>query len=162
MGHRSDRAAMGTAARIDGAAHDGPAALRECVACLLIEDGRVLAEKRSSTKAVLPGVLAIPGGHVDAGERLEDAVRREVREELDVVPRDLWYVCTLLHRSEEFRRLHYFAATEWEGTVTNHEAASLLWLPLNAAERLDLEVDRIAIAEFRRVYGDAGGSGSGP
>lgn len=126
--------------------------LRECVACLLIADGNVLAERRRPTKTVVPGAIAIPGGHIEAGEVPEEAVRREVREELGVVPRDLRYVCTLLHRSEELRRLHYFAVTAWEGTVTNHEAAALLWLPLTALERLDLDVDRIAVAEYRRVY----------
>jgi 8-oxo-dGTP pyrophosphatase MutT (NUDIX family) len=86
-----------------------PAELRECVACLLIADGKVLAEKRSLTKSVVPGAVAIPGGHVEAGEEPEEAVRREVREELGAVALGLRYVCTLLHRSEEFRRLHYFA-----------------------------------------------------
>lgn len=113
----------------------------------------MLAEKRSLTKAVVPGAVAIPGGHVEAGEEPEEAVRREVREELGVIARGLRYVCTLLDRSEELRRLHYFAVTEWEGDVTNHEAASLLWLPLTSVESLDLDVDRIAIAELRRVYG---------
>lgn len=128
------------------------AELRECVACLIIADGKVLAERRRLAKTVAPGAIAIPGGHVEAGEAPEDALRREVREELGVVPRDPRYVCTLLHRSEEFRRLHYFAVTAWEGTLANHEAAALLWLPLSAPERLDLDVDRVAVAEYRRVY----------
>jgi mutator protein MutT len=128
------------------------AELRECVACLLIADGNVLAERRRLTKTVAPGALAIPGGHIEAGEEPEEALRREVQEELGIVPGDLRYVCTLLHRSAELRRLHYFAVTEWEGTVTNHEAASLLWLPLTAPELLELDVDRVAVAEYRRVY----------
>jgi 8-oxo-dGTP diphosphatase len=128
------------------------AGLRECVACLLIADGNVLAERRQLTKTLAPGAVAIPGGHIEAGEEPEEALRREMQEELGVVPRDPRYVCTLLHRSEELRRLHYFAVTEWEGTITNHEAAALLWLPLTALEGLDFDVDRIAVAEYRRVY----------
>ena len=128
------------------------AGLRECVAFLLIADGKVLAERRRFTKILAPGVIAIPGGHIEGGEEPEEALRREMREELGVVPRDLRYVCALLHRAEELRRIHYFVVTEWEGTVTNHEAAALLWLPVTAPEGLDLDVDRIAVAEFRRVY----------
>ena len=128
------------------------AEFRECVACLLIADGSVLAERRRLTKTLAPGAVAIPGGHMEAGEEPEEALRREVQEELGVVPRDPRYVCRLLHRAEELRRLHYFAVTEWEGTLTNHEAAALLWLPLTALERLDFDVDRTAVAEYRRVY----------
>jgi len=54
----------------------------ECVACLLVVDGRVLAERRLPTKTLAPGAVAIPGGHVEPGERLEDALRREALEEL--------------------------------------------------------------------------------
>ena len=123
----------------------------ECVACLLVLNGRVLAERRLETKLLAPGAVAIPGGHVEAGEGLEEAVRREAQEELGIVARELRYVCTLLHRAEELRRIHYFAVLGWEGTITNHEAAALLWLPLNGLGRLDFDIDRIAVTELRRL-----------
>ena len=62
------------------------------------------------------------------------------------------YVCTLLHRSQEFRKLHYFAVTHWEGEIRPTEAEAVLWMPLNRLSTLDLDVDRIAVAEYRRVY----------
>jgi 8-oxo-dGTP diphosphatase len=127
----------------------------ECVACLLVADGQVLAERRLLTRMLAPGAVAIPGGHVEAGERLEEAVCREVHEELGIVAHELRYVCTLLHRAEELRRIHYFAVVGWEGTIANHEAASLLWLPLNGLGPLDFDIDRIAVAELRRSTGDA-------
>ena len=37
------------------------------------------------------------------------------------------------------RRIHYFAVSTWEGTITNHEAASLLWLPWSDLGCLDVE-----------------------
>ena len=125
----------------------------ECVAAIVIKEGTVLAEERKLSKRVVPGAIALPGGHVEPGESVEDALRRELMEELRIMPREVRYVCTLLHRSAEFRRLHYFAVPQWEGRVENHEAASLRWVRLDAPHDLDLEVDRLALAEYQRVYG---------
>jgi 8-oxo-dGTP diphosphatase len=127
----------------------------ECVAALVLKDATVLAEERKPTKRVAPGAIAFPGGHVEPGEGIEDALRRELMEELGITPLEVRYVCTLLHRSAEFRRLHYFAVPQWEGWVENHEAASLRWVALTAPHGLDLEVDRLALAEYQRVYCDA-------
>jgi len=124
----------------------------ECIAFMLIRDDQVLAEKRQHTKRVVPGAVALPGGHIEARESPEEALYREVREEVGIVPIEVAYVCTLLHRSQEFRRLHYFAVTCWEGEIIPHEAASVLWIPLNALETLDLDVDKIAVQEYLRVY----------
>ena len=44
--------------------------------------------------------------------------------------------------------------TQWEGTIANHEAASLRWLPLDRLEPLDFDVDRIALAELARTNDD--------
>ena len=124
----------------------------ECVAFMLIKEHCVLAEKRKLSKQVVPGVIALPGGHLETGEQPEDALRREVHEELGIVPIDAVYVCTLLHRSQEFRKLHYFAVTRWQGEMQPHEAESVRWIPLDALSSLDLDVDRIAVAEYLRVY----------
>lgn len=125
----------------------------ECVAFMLIQGDHVLAERRKRNKQVMPGVVALPGGHLEAGEQPDEALRREIQEELGIEPIDVVFVCTLLHCSQEFRKLHYFAVTRWQGTLQPHEAEALLWIPLNALSPLDLDVDRMAVAEYLRVYG---------
>lgn len=126
--------------------------LVECIAFMLMQDDQVLAEKRKRTKRVVPGAVAFPGGHIEARESPEEALYREVQEEVGIVPIEIAYVCTLLHRSQEFRKLHYFAVTRWEGEIIPQEAESVVWIQLNALETLDLDVDKIAVQEYRRVY----------
>jgi 8-oxo-dGTP diphosphatase len=124
----------------------------DCVAFMLIMGSRILLERRSLTKRVVPGVLAIPGGHMEEAENPEEAVRRELREELGLSASRLSYVCTLLHRSEEFRKLHYFAIAEWDGALLAQEADELTWASLEQAPAFDLDVDRVAVSEYLRVY----------
>ena len=126
--------------------------LVECIAFMLMKDDQVLAEKRKRTKRVVPGAVALPGGHIEARESPEEALYREVQEEVGIVPVEVAYVCTLLHRSQEFRKLHYFAVTCWEGEIIPQESESVVWIPLNALEALDLDVDKIAVQEYLRVY----------
>ena len=124
----------------------------ECVAFMLVKDNHVLAEKRKLTKPLVPGAVALPGGHMEDDEHPEDALSRELLEELGVLARRVVYVCTLLHRAEEVRKIHYFAVESWEGEILNREAEALLWLPFDELHTLDLVIDRVAVHEYLRVY----------
>jgi len=123
----------------------------DCVVFMLVRDGQVLAEKRKMTRRLAPGAVALPGGHVEPGEGLEEALRRELDEELGVAAERVAYVCTLLHRSEEFRKLHYFAVEDWRGEILNQEAEALVWIRLDEPASLDIDVDRTAVGEYLRL-----------
>ena len=126
--------------------------LVECIAFMLVQGGQVLAEKRKPTKRVVPGAIALPGGHIEPHESPEEALYREMQEEVGIILIEKVYVCTLLHRAQEFRKLHYFAVTRWQGDIVPQEAESVTWIPLNALETFDLDVDKVAVQEYRRVY----------
>lgn len=56
---------------------------RQCVvgAVVINVDGRAFVQKRSASRRLFPGCWDLIGGHVEPGETLEAALRREIREE---------------------------------------------------------------------------------
>ena len=66
--------------------------------CGLILDcqGRLLLTKRA--KEPKKGMLDLPGGFVNPFESLEEALGREIREELGVTVRDMNYICSFPNR----------------------------------------------------------------
>jgi len=77
---------VGRAARSE--VHGNPALLHRVVHVLVFDsEDRIFLQKRSIDKDVQPGKWDTSvGGHVDAGESREQAVRRELREELGIPP----------------------------------------------------------------------------
>ncbi len=100
-------------------------------ACALIDvDRRVLIAQRPLNKA-LPGLWEFPGGKVEAGERPEDTLIRELNEELGIVVKEpcLAPLTFASHAYPEFHLLMpLFACRKWEGIVQGREGQALAWV----------------------------------
>lgn len=53
------------------------------------QQGHVLICKKASDRGVFPGKWGLPGGGMEPGEFMEEALRREVREELGIEIEDI-------------------------------------------------------------------------
>lgn len=127
----------------------------ECVSFLLVSEGKILLEKRRLDKPSDPGLVAIPGGHMEPGETELQAVKREVVEELGVnISGPLVYLCTLFHYTAEVQKIHYYLIENWEGELQSLEAESVFWIDLylSASEEIDIPADKVALAELSRLY----------
>jgi ADP-ribose pyrophosphatase YjhB (NUDIX family) len=129
-------------------AREYPDAPRVGVGAVIVDGARVLLVKRGQPPS--QGKWSIPGGLIHLGERLEDAVRREIREECGLEVR-LLGVCGVIDRvrlapenGSEPPRVHYhyvivdYAAVIEEGEPrAGSDAAEVRWVPITELARYD-------------------------
>lgn len=121
-----------------------------CVSFLVIDQDRILLETRSADKASDPGVINIPGGHMEKGESQQETLFRELEEELAIKPVEYSYLCSLYHPTSELQLIHYYLVTLWQGNIQAQEAEEVNWYPIQNAP-LAIEADKVALAEFQRL-----------
>ena len=100
-------------------------------ACALVDiDGRVLLARRPKGRP-MAGLWEFPGGKVEEGETPEQALIRELKEELaiDVAESCLAPLTFASHRYPEFDLLMpLYLCRRWEGTVSAMEGQELAWV----------------------------------
>lgn len=109
----------------------------EVVAAAIVRDGRVLAARRSA-EMVLPNLWEFPGGKIEPGEPAEDALTRELQEELGCTV-EVGQLVIETHHQYEFGLVilsTYYAKIRF-GTPAATEHSELRWC--NAAELTTLE-----------------------
>lgn len=100
-------------------------------ACALVDaDGRVLITERPAGKA-LAGLWEFPGGKVEAGERPEETLIRELAEELGIVVKEacLAPLTFASHTYADFQLLMpLWICRRWEGLAQGREGQRLAWV----------------------------------
>jgi len=101
------------------------------VACALIDsDGRVLIAQRPEGK-MMAGLWEFPGGKMEAGERPEESLIRELNEELGIVVKEAC-LAPLTFASHVYPDFHLlmplFVCRRWEGFVEGREKQRLKWV----------------------------------
>ena len=97
---------------------------------LIDADGRVLIAQRPEGKA-MAGLWEFPGGKIEPGERPEDTVIREMREELGIVIEEACLAPFIFasHLYPDFHLLMpLFLCRRWEGIVHPQEGQKVAWL----------------------------------
>jgi len=108
--------------------------MRVIVNALLLQGGNVLLARRSATRKAYPDVWSFPGGHVEAGETLEEALIRETGEEIGIVPLTYLVLGTIPDPNAP-ATYHMFGVTSWKGepTILDDEHTELTWFELAEA-----------------------------
>ncbi len=120
----------------------------------IIEDrGRVLMVERGQEP--LKGVWSLPGGGVEVGERLEDAVRREVREEtgLEVEPVSVAEIFERIMPDAAGRTEYHYVLIDYLCKVTGGElsaasdASRAVWVPRDELAAYRITEGTLAVIE---------------
>jgi len=110
-------------------------------ACALLnESGDVLIAKRPAGRP-LAGLWEFPGGKVEQGEEPEEALIRELKEELgiEIAKADLAPLTFASHAYPDFHLLMpVYRCARWRGRPTALEGQELLWVRPRALDAYDM------------------------
>ena len=100
------------------------------VGVLVLEDGSFLLTSRPTGKAYA-GYWEFPGGKLEADETVEEALRRELQEEIGITIHD----CTLwkmerIDYPHALVQLNFCKVTQWTGELQMLESQSFVWQQL--------------------------------
>lgn len=103
------------------------------VGVLMQADGQFLLTSRPEGK-VYAGYWEFPGGKLEAGESVEQALRRELQEELGITigAAQVWKT-QMIDYPHALVRLHFCKVWEWQGELQMREAQSHAWQTLPVA-----------------------------
>ncbi len=102
--------------------------MKQVVAALIVRDGKVLICQRTRHQP-MPLKWEFPGGKIEEGEQPTDALRRELDEELGIIPVVGDEVARIRH---QYRRggavqLRFFAVYDYAGELQNRIFRDVVW-----------------------------------
>lgn len=132
------------------------------VGAIVLREGRILLVRRANPP--LQGHWSIPGGLVETGETIKEAVIREVREEtgLEVEPLQLVEVFERILRDNESRvQYHYVLIDYWCRVVAGEaqagsDVSEVRWANCDELESLAVAPETCAVI-LKAVAGDSMG-----
>lgn len=99
----------------------------EVVAAIIYDGKTVFSAERGN--GFLEGYFEFPGGKIEEGETPEEALKRELQEELEIESEIKEYVMTVEHQYENFHlTMHLYNVEIISGTIQLHCHKSYRWL----------------------------------
>ncbi len=114
----------------DGATVSDRVPVDVAVGVLIAADGRFLLTSRPEGK-VYAGYWEFPGGKLEAGETVEQALRRELHEEIGITIGAVhpWKI-EMVDYPHALVRLHFCKVYDWSGEFEMRERQSMAWQDL--------------------------------
>ena len=111
-------------------------------ALIFNQEGKIFLMTSSKWK----GKYVIPGGHIELGETIEQALKREIKEETNLDIFDMQFVIHQefvfgeeFHEKKHFIFLDYTCKTKGAEVVLNKEGSDYIWITIDEALKLPIE-----------------------
>jgi len=123
----------------------------DVVVGIILNGNKFLVERRRLDEKIDPGIVCLPGGHVKTNESKEEALKRELREELGIEVKGLKFIRKNFYIASngERQNAYCFLVTGYEGKPVCKSAREIFWE--ENIENLSLEVDRKTIMKLREL-----------
>src|SRR3989338_10893667 len=110
-------------------------------AVMVNPEGKIFLMKSPKWK----GKYVIPGGHIELGESMEEALHREIKEETGLDIHDLHFLCfhefifdDAFAKKKHFIFFDYVCKTDSDKVTLNEEGQSYIWVDPEEALQLDV------------------------
>jgi 8-oxo-dGTP diphosphatase len=128
--------------------------MRKIIVALILEkNGKILVEKRKQSKLTTPGDVIFPAGHVEESESREEALKREMKEELGIEIENPQLVYQTDFDCEEKQRIFWYCCDNYSGSIKNNEAEQLIWISPLEIDRLTHQVSKEALNIYLKNKG---------
>ncbi|MGI4795885.1 MAG: NUDIX domain-containing protein [Janthinobacterium lividum] len=128
--------------------------MRHYACAILKRDGKILLGKRAAHRKAYPCCWDVIGGRVEEGETLEEALHRELGEEIGVVPVSHEVLSSVVDNGPQERgeaTYHMYLVRSWTGgdpAMMDNEHTELAWFSIEDACALP----DLALAEYVDVF----------
>ncbi|MBL0941762.1 MAG: (deoxy)nucleoside triphosphate pyrophosphohydrolase [Alphaproteobacteria bacterium] len=127
----------------------------EVVAAALIDSKMRLLLAQRPLEKWMGGLWELPGGKIEPRETKEQALVRELQEELSIVVKesDLISLKEVRHDYEDFQlKMTVFVIHKWQNEIQNNEHQALVWTPINAMNSYSLPAANIELSSALKAY----------
>ena len=124
----------------------------DVVVGIIFHERKFLAEKRKKSDKIDPGIVSLPGGHVELGETRKAALIREMREELSIEVKKTRFIrkSRWLASNGEKQNVYYYLILDYDGKPVRRTAQRISWI--KDVEDLDIDIDRQAVEKSKTVF----------
>jgi len=125
------------------------------VASVILREEKVLCVQRDEhEKEYISSKWEFPGGKVEQGEDRIQALKREIREELQLEIQNIGFLTTVEHTYPDFHLvMHAYRCEIFSGEPVLIEHADMKWLPVDKLDQLDWAAADIPIVKFLEARG---------
>ena len=122
-------------------------------AAVIIQDNKILCVQRNENKYdYISKKWEFPGGKVEENEQLEDTIKREIQEELNLIINVKSFLIQVNHQYPDFKlKMDTFICEIIDGILNLNEHIDYKWLTVSELSYLDWAAADLPIVEKLRL-----------